>query len=354
MHGQLNLRVIPANALDLSYFNGQYYLYWSPLPAVLVAPFVALFGVQSGDVIFTALIAAANVSLIALLLRQARRRGIIRLSRQRRGILVLFFALGTVHVTLAPFGRVWFTSQVVSFFCLSLAYLACVSLRGYVAFAMTGLAIAGALLTRNHLAFAGLWPAFFLLKEHRSDGWRRNLSYALVGLMPILVAVGLLGVYNSLRFGNMFDNGIAYHLMAPAFVGDYHRYGCFNIHYVPMNLFYQYIAYPLPLRATTYYGGSLFLLSPLFFGAFWSFRNHRGWSPWMMACTVALISIPILMLMGTGWVQFGPRYTLDFTVPLLLLTAMGIRNWSISTVSRLTILSIVHYSIGILILIRNL
>jgi hypothetical protein len=134
--------------------------------------------------------------------------------------------------------------------------------------------------------------------------------------------------------------------MHAAFAADYQRYGAFNLHYVPINLFYQYIAYPLPLRSTSYYGGSLFLLSPLFFAVFWSIKKNQSWSTWALLGTVVLIAIPILLLMGTGWVQFGPRYTLDFTVPLLLLTAMGSRNWSTSTMLRLTVISIVHYSIG--------
>jgi hypothetical protein len=346
VHGQLNLRLLPTDVLDLSYFQGQYFLYWSPLPAILLMPFVALFGVQFSDVIFTLVVGAVNVSLVALLLRQACRRGVIKLSKLRRGILVLFFALGTVHLTLAPFGRVWFTGQLVGFFCVALGYLASISLRGYSAFALTGLAIAAALLTRNHLLLAGVWPALFLLYQHRSHGWRRVLVYSLVALSPILTAIGLLGAYNWLRFGSVFDNGIAHHLMHAAFAADYQRYGAFNLHYVPINLFYQYIAYPLPLRSTSYYGGSLFLLSPLFFAVFWSIKKNQSWSTWALLGTVVLIAIPILLLMGTGWVQFGPRYTLDFTVPLLLLTAMGSRNWSTSTMLRLTVISIVHYSIG--------
>jgi hypothetical protein len=50
--------------------------------------------------------------------------------------------------------------------------------------------------------------------------------------------------------------------------------------------------------------------------------------------------------MGTGWVQFGPRYTLDFTVPLLLLTAIGLRRWPINVIMLLLLISIMHYILG--------
>jgi hypothetical protein len=354
LHGQLNLRLIPADTLDLSYFQGQYFLYWPPLPAILLMPFVALFGVQFSDIVFTVIIGAVNVSLVAQLLRTACRRGIIRLSKLRRGILVAFFALGTVHLILAPYGRVWFTGQLVGFSCVALGYLTCISFRGLAGFAVTGLAMAGALLTRNHLLLAGLWPALFLLWQHRSDNWLRLFVYSLTALSPVLLTIGLLGAYDWMRFGNVFDNGIVHHLMHPAFAADYQTYGYFSLHYVPINFFYQYIAYPLPIRSSSAYGGSLFLLSPLFFAAFWSLKHEPSWSTWILIFTVVVTSIPILLLMGTGWFQFGPRYTLDFTVPLLMLTAIGSHNWSVSTMFRLTLISAVQYSIGALLFMKSM
>ena len=45
LHGQLPLRLLPPTTQDLSFYQGQYYLYWGPLPAIILMPFVALFGV---------------------------------------------------------------------------------------------------------------------------------------------------------------------------------------------------------------------------------------------------------------------------------------------------------------------
>jgi hypothetical protein len=68
----------------------------------------------------------------------------------------------------------------------------------------------------------------------------------------------------------------------------------------------------------------------------------------MLLLSVFATSIPILLLMGTGWIQFGPRYTLDFTVPLLLLTAQGVPFASKKILVVLVIISIVQYFIGVL------
>lgn len=353
LHGQLHLRIVPQLTRDLSIFDGQYFLYWPPLPAVVVMPFVAIFGVGFSDVIATILLGGLNVALVAILLREATRRGVVELTAFQRGLLVLFFAFGTVHLTLPPYGMVWFLGQLVGFACLAFAYIAALRWRGTSGFVFAGLGIAGALLTRNHLVLAGLWPAWFLLREHWQLSWRRLGGYTLAGLLPVVGAVSLLGLYNWLRFGNAFDNGLEYHNMADQFARDYQRYGAFNLHYLPTNLYYQFVAYPFPPRYESLLGGSLLLLSPVFFAAFWAWTSHSNRvSSTMLATTILLVAVPILLLMGTGWIQWGPRYTLDFTVPLLLLTAIGIRRWPTWLVAGLTAVSIVHYVVGALYLAR--
>lgn len=349
LHGQLHLRLTPTSIHDLVYYGGQYYLYWPPLPAILLMPFVALFGVQFSDVAFTIGCAAVNVALVALTLRQAARRGVIDVSAEQRGWLAVFFALGTVHVTLASFGRVWYTSQIIAFGCVTAAYLAALSLEGRRAFFWTGVALAAAMLTRNHLFLAGAWPWVYLMVRQRSIGWRRVIGRAVVGGLPIVAAFGLMGLYNWLRFGSPIDNGIAYHRMAEMFVADYQQYGYFSLHYIPINLFYQYVAYPFPVNAATPLGGGLFWLSPLFFAAFAGLRQGQPrWSIGALVLTIGLVAMPILLLMGTGRVQFGPRYTLDFTLPLLLLTAIGLRRWPLKVVGVLVLVSILQYAIGLM------
>lgn len=347
LHGQLHLLSKPVSTHDLSLVAGRYYLYWPPFPAVVLMPFVALGGLRFSDILFTVAVGGLNVALVALLLRQATARRVLRLTAVQRSLLVLTFALGSTHLTLAPYGRVWYTAQLIGFACVALAYLAAISLSGRRAFVLAGAAVGCALLTRNHLVLAGLWPAIYLLVRHWSLPKRRVLSFTLAGLAPVLIAVALLGVYNWLRFGSALDNGLEYHRMSPFFRADYQKYGAFNLHYLPTNLFYQFIAYPFPLRQASALGGSLFLLTPAFCAAVWAIVTARTrWSALALGATVLLVALPILLLMGTGWRQFGPRYTLDFTVPLLLLTALGIRRWPIWLLAALTLAAVVQYSIG--------
>ncbi len=347
LHGQLHLRLMPPSTNDLVLYQGRYYLYWPPLPAVPLMPLVAIFGVGVSDALYTVVLGVLNVAAVALVLQQAARVGVIELSSFQLRLLVFFFALGTVHLTLIPYGMVWPVGQLFGFLCLALAYLAALRLRGWPAFFLAGLGIGCALLTRNHLFLAGLWPAVYLLHQHRAAGWKRLVGYALAGLLPVFLAVALTGLYNAARFGSPLNNGLPYHQMAGVFVEDYQQYGYFNLHYVPINLFYQYIAYPFPLRPETFKGGSLFLLSPLFFAAIWGVVKGRPrWSVWTMLATIFLVNLPIVTLMGTGEIQFGPRYLLDWHLPLLMLTALGMRRWPNWLLVVLTMASVLQYVIG--------
>ena len=324
LHGQTSLRLPPPDIHDLSVFQGKLYLYWFPFPALLFLPFVALRGVGFSDVAFTVVLGAVNVALVAVLLRAAVAGRWIRLDRVRRGVLVTCFALGTVHLTLAPFGRVWFTGQLVGFATVALAYLAAVRLRGIPGALASGAALAAALATRSHLLLTGVWPAWALLSKERTSA--RRMAVLASGVAPLLATLGLLAAYDQARFGSPLETGIRFHRMGTVFVEDFARYGAFSLHYLPRNFFYEFLTYPLVPGLESLQGGGLFWMTPLFLAAFWARRGRPG-SRRALVLSCVLTAIPILLVMGTGYVQWGPRYTLDFTVPLLLLTAMGLSRW---------------------------
>lgn len=351
LHRQAHLRLIPASTHDLVLYKGLYYLYWPPLPAILLIPFVSLWGVGVSDIIYNLLIAAFNVGLVSLLLENANQEKIISLSLSRRAWITIFFAFGTVHFALAPYGRVWATGQLIAFGCTLWAYIAAISYKGWRAFFFTGFAIAAAMMTRNHLLVIGLWPSYYLIKQYKFADLKKISKYIAIGVLPILIAGLGLAIYNWIRFDSFFELGLDYHQMSSFFTKDYEKYGAFHPNYITKNFYYQYIYYPFPVRSEFPMGGSLFLLSPIFFSIFWAFpRKDVGISTFILGLTVLIVSVPIFFLMGTGWVQFGPRYTLDFTTPLLLLVARGISNWSDRIIITLIFISIVHYLVGTIII----
>jgi hypothetical protein len=91
-------------------------------------------------------------------------------------------------------------------------------------------------------------------------------------------------------------------------------------------------------------GGSLFLLSPLFLAAFWGIiKDKDRYNVWGLVLSILFTNLLIITLMGTGWLQFGPRYTLDFTLALLLLTLMGIKYIRLRATGLLLSVSLAHY-----------
>jgi hypothetical protein len=88
-------------------------------------------------------------------------------------------------------------------------------------------------------------------------------------------------------------------------------------------------------------------LSPLFFAVFPAIlKSKPRCEMWGLLASILVAEIPIMLHMSTGWITFGPRYTLDFTVPLLLLTAKGMKKWKTWIVSLLVALSVAQYMIG--------
>lgn len=340
---------------DLVSYNGRLFSYWPPFPAILLMPFAAVFGVHVSDILFTLFFGSLNIFLFSILLHEAQKKNIFQLDKFQRSLLVIFFAFGTVYLTMAPLGRVWFTAIIIGVTCTLFTYLAAVKFDGVLGFFLAGLGISAALATRMHLLIVGIWPAWYLISTNWNKPKIKLLQSIFIGILPLALTGMLLATYNYVRFGSIAEVGLTYHNMNIIYRQDFSKYGAFNIHYLPINLFYQYVAYPFIAKSSVefFMGGSLFLLSPVFFCIFWElWRNPKKLDSWLLVLTIVLTNIPIILLMGTGFAQFGPRYSLDFTVPLLLLTAKGVKYWPKRIFFLLLFISIIQYLVGFVALSR--
>lgn len=346
LHGHLALRSAPLDTRDLIDYGGKLYLYWPPFPAIAVAPLVALFGIGVSDVLYTAVIGALGVALTAATLATADRIGVAPLDAPRRALLTLTMAFGSVQLILAPAGTVWFTAQLLGWVCVLAAALAAFAMRGPWGYFLVGLALAAATGTRNALLFNGLWLAFYLLRRDWAHPLRWRVRAAALGLAPVVIGLLLLGWYNLARFGSPLDVGLAWHQMDASFSDNFARYGVFNIHYLPTNLRYQFLAYTV-FSDERWLGGGIFWMTPLLFGAFGGlWVGRREPLTGIILGSMVLIYLPIGLLLGSGYLTFGPRYLLDLLVPLLLLTAQGIRRWPWTLLVALTVIGIATYAYG--------
>lgn len=360
LHGQLHLAISPLATRDLILFGDRLYLYWPPFPAVIFLPLVALFGVGVSDAPVTLLSAGANVALVAAILDELDRQGMALLSTAKRAWLTAFFAFGTVQLSLAIYPRVWFTAQLLSFTLLGGAYLVALRGRSARAVLLAGALLGTAVLTRNSTLMAGFGILWLICRNSPVPDWRICVTQGALLLLPVALAVGFLGLYNYARFGSLLDSGLAYHLMADVFVGDFRQYGAFNLHYIAINFYYNFLSFPyLALfgsRPETEFwmGGSLFLMSPMYFLAFAGIARtwRRGGAFVLVSCLMGLT--PMMLLMGTGWITFGPRYTFDVAVPLMFATAFGASLAPAKSLAYLAMISTLIYLPGALLLSRAL
>ena len=353
LHGQLHLRLPTIKNTDLVLYSDKVYLYWPPFPALLVMPLVALFGVTVSDVAYTAILAALSVALLAKILQSLDGIGIAPLSLERRAILVATVAFGSVLLILGPHGQVWITAQVIGWVCVLLATLAALTRRNIMGYFLVGVALSCATATRLGLLFTGVWLAYYMLKRDWQKPLRQRVVASTCGILPILFTLLLLGWYNNSRFGNPLDMGLAWHNYSQYWFGsDFARYGVFSLHYLPTNLYHHFIVYPF-VSSQVGIGSGLFWMTPVLLGGPYALWRYRA-SPlvWLLALSCLLVYIPIGLVMGTGYL-FGSRYLLDLMVPLVVLTALGIRHWRLDVLQILMLISWMTFIIGTVLLLLS-
>ena len=330
LHGRLDLPNPPSQS-DLTQYAGKWFVAFPPLPALLMLPWVALFGAaHTNTVLFSAIIGAVNVALTFLLLEALAQRDWTQLKRADNLWLTLLLGLGTVHWYMATLGSVWFVSQLCTLTFMLLATWIAVDIGSPL---FSGGALAVAMLARPNVALAyPLLVAIGMQKLRESQTHfapRRLIRWAGVCFAPLLVSGVLLLGYNAARFNNPFDFGYLNQNVSAELIGDLHTYGQFNFHYVSHNIWAMLLSGPnwnaarhqiLPDLG----GMSLLLTTPALIYIF----NLQRFSMLALGACLAtvLLMIPLLTYYNTGWWQFGYRFSLDFMTPVMILLALGART----------------------------
>ena len=241
------------------------------------------------------------------------------------------FIFGTDLFWLATTGQMWFISQlVVTLFTLLAAIFA---LRGDSPI-LIGVMLGCAVLSRPNVCtvyflLLGIW--LYQNARFPTIPWKDMIVWGLKSGIPVVICVGLLLLYNKLRFNAWMDFGYVTINGADWILESVQKWGMFNTHFFKTNadvmlfglprldfsgerfFFYPYVA-----------GYSIFLMTPPLIYAFRSFR-HEWFSvgSWLsVLVTVALL----LMYHNTGAEQIGYRYILDAAAPLALMVADGTRG----------------------------
>ena len=292
--------------------NGEYFLPFPPVPALVLVPQVALFGQDLADTGgMCALVGALNVFLVYALLSYFQLKG------RAVAVLLVAFFLGSEYLYVAATGGIhhWTEILVVSFLLGALN----LALRGrwpWVGGILFGLAVG----CRPSVLLAG--PALAVLY------WRFGGPRAVVSLVVGAASIGLcLAWYNWARFGSPTEFG--YDLITgpngeKVLDEPWYSQGIESPFYIARGLYTMFLRgfefdEAFPWLKPSWAGTSVLLTMP-----FLVYLGRAVWkSPLILAGWLGLLPLVMDLMHGNpGFAQFGYRFILDGMPFIWMLLAM--------------------------------
>jgi hypothetical protein len=349
---------------------------YPPLPAVVLLPFVAVFGVGFDAELLAAAIGALNAALAWLLARRLA-------SRPSTALLVaIFFSFGTVAWIAAARGTTWYLAHDVAMACTFGAILATLATGRHGSAEapaddaprrrLAGAFAAGVLLGLATLArLTALFGAPFLLLARDAGSERRprdagsRLRSAAPTVLGLALPVAALIAYDIASSGQPIQPSYVelYRTEVPAIESLYHAdWFIEDPRYIPQNLTISLFEPPMLTRqcdvlATTPtcpeadkrltlapdpIGMSLLLTSPGWLIGLAALRLPLSRLAVAAGVAVAAIAVVDLMHFSQGWVQFGYRFSNDWAPFGLMLVALGlerygVRRWTVALIAISTV-----------------
>ena len=329
---------------DASYYEGKYYLYWGPVPALAFAAIEGVTNVRPPGALLVVLCYMGLPIILTILLYQLRKYFFPHAPGFSIGLGTLMGFINLPFLFLLARPAVYETSIIAGQFFLLLGLLGWVMYMTDRSAArwllLVGLSWGLAVDSRHNLLISiGVYLAFALLQIIREGNGREMQRRMALLFSPLALCTIGLGVYNFARFGNPFEIGVNYQLSLPADPDGY-----FSTAYILSNLF-VYLFYPMttsesfPFILSTLPANSQFdevvaglfpstpgvwllaLAIPSFLLArrstnvFQDIPVHRSSKPFFSLVMVAAL---IQFLFLTMFFFATMRYMADFYLPLVL------------------------------------
>ncbi len=348
IHGKLALfqPVSYSSWQDAAYFKGDYYVYFGPVPALLLIPLVVIWGQATSQQI---LVLIAGIINFFLALKIGMKLGLKLLSAVW---VATAFIFGSVYLFLTLVNISAYLVQVVGFTFILLAVWMALANKSWL---LIGFSVALAGLTRLSLYFS---LPFFLLEIFQVKSIDKIKKLFLFAI-PVILSLGFYGTYNYLRFGSFFDTGYTYNTTWPPGVKEAVEYGLFSVSHIPGNLYFllfkspeavrisevSYVLRPPFLKASEW-GMGIFYTSPIFLYIFASDLKKKL----TLSSLIGTISglIPSLTYAGVGVWQFGYRYALDVYPFLLVLLCLVLVKKGVSSLTKIAIVYSIAFNLYLL------
>ncbi|HEY6954786.1 MAG TPA: hypothetical protein VI385_06050 [Flavisolibacter sp.] len=352
LHGNLYLPDA-SNIGDLASFHGKVYLPYPPLPALILMPFVLLFGAAHVNTVAVATImACVSLYLVYNILT--------RLKIEKDYIIwiiaAVFFGTGFWYALFTSH-HVYAFAHITSFM---FQLMIINELLGKKRWWLVGFLIGCTFLTRQFTIVYVLFAAGYMYYTARTERRGFSIKNVLALLTPVGLCAGLYLFYNYLRFGNPLDSGYQHINFIGVLKERVDHYGVFSVKYFLFNLYSTLIkGFNIEFQGNTYlnikdmdlWGTSLLAASPFFIAsvkAEWpKTLRVAAWA------TIIVILIGQLFYHNNGFEQVNSsRFTLDFLPLLIILMALGISKipmWLVKAmVSYGVLLNVVSFIIHLL------
>ena len=338
--GHVAMSIYNLPVRDISAYYNNYYVYFGPLASILLMPFAFFFGDNFPQI--TIGISAMLVSFIAVYFISKK----FKFSRFDSVWLSLFFVFSTVLFSSSVIN---ITAYQVEALGVPLILLAIWSYLTHRNSFLTGLFIALATMTRITLMFSLI---FFFIELLRKKLLIKQMA---IMLIPVVLALVLLGGYNFRRFHSVLETGYNYNISTKDFpIGENLKYGGDkSVVHIPANLYSFLIMAPEPLLMNknggfvlkfpylkvSPWGVALWFTSPLFLLLLTKFK--KGEYTISAGITTIALATPVFLWYSIGYAQIGYRYALDFLPFLFLLLIPSLLPKLTKTAILLIILGIV-------------
>jgi len=350
LHGRLSVvGDRPPGDNDWAFYKNHWYVAFPPLPALIILPAVAIWKTAVWDRLYWAIFAGLSPALVYVLLRHLREHAGSRRSPRQDLALTTLFAFGSAFYYTAVQGTVWFAAHVVACPLIALFVLGSIGARRPL---LAGVSLGLCMATRPNTFALGLLFVLEALESTRSHAqpplradagvllrlmhwlrgveWRRAAAKLALFALPVLVVVSVILWLNYLRFDDPFEVGYRY--LRIRWSGRIEKWGLFNYHYLSKNLAVFLAALPWisavePYVRVSRHGLALWVTTPAYLWVLWPKRSSFTLSALAVAASaVALID---LCYQNSGWIQFAYRFSLDYSVLLIALLALGGRKFGV-------------------------
>ncbi len=337
--GNLNLYVYQADALlrgrlniessfkDAAYYMGKYYSVFPLFPAIILIPFVGIFGVSATRVVPISLLFTLSSIFVF-------RKILINIGMPNRNIVwmcvAFFLGSGYWYVLLSSSG-VWFFAHIVAVNCLLLAIEEAQGKgRGF----LVGIYLSEAFLSRQTTIFAFIFLIILLFKNSSIKDKVQRLRNVFWLVFILFVAVYICLLLNWLRFGSFFDFGYSYIELDGFLKKNVENFGLFNTKYLFFNFVYMFLqGFHLEIPSPTNprdiwldsFGTSIIFASPyILISLFADIKKITVKAGWISIIMILLVS---LLYYNNGWFQVNcQRFSLDFLPISMWLVGLGLKE----------------------------